>query len=226
MQRNSLLSVEDEIGYVKHLKELKENETAAEDVPEAIRAQLERMAAERRAQMSYPGTLGLPPLLDHRRQQYGIIDDAFAYGGQCAYDRLLVWLIPQWEGATYGRTKILMPDATREAEGQTAPRAVVVSAGMLALDHLRSNGMDLGHIITFANQGHWRLRVGDVGGKLQYLVILNSGDVVSSEDTYRLIRSGVLKVSCRRLEGGAPAHHYVVNDEGLAPMRPWREFDE
>lgn len=219
-----------ENGYVDLLRMKAENETPVEELSDDLRSAAERRSAARRAQLSEPGKLNLPPLLDYRRQKYGIIDDAFHYGGQCAYDRLLVWQIPLWEGATFGKTKILMPETTKDAESQTAPRAIIVAAGLMALDHLRSNGMDLGHIVTFANQGHWRLRIGEVGGNYQYLIILSSGDVVSSEDTRRLTDLGFLTPSLRVLEGGAPAHYYAVakmaDDGALMPQRPYKEFDE
>lgn len=222
----SLLTTEEELRYVETRKGLNEGRVKVESLDSGSVPRLEREATDREKKMAPAGALGLPPLLDHRRLQYGIIDSAFHYGGQAAWDKVLVHQIPQWEGDTYGDTRIIMPESAKRAEAQTAPRAIIVSAGLIALDQLRSNGMDLGHIVTFANQGHWRLRVGNVGGSLEYLIILQTGDIVSSEDTRRLIDMGLMKIDVLHPEGAAPCHVYMGSGPLMVPVRPNATFDE
>lgn len=222
----SLLTTEEELRYVESRKPFNEGRPKVDAFSDDAKSRLERKGGEREKKMAPAGGLGLPPLLDHRRLQYGIIDAAFHYGGQAAWDKVLVHQIPQYEGDTYGDTKILMPESAKRTEAQTAPRAIIVSAGLIALDQLRSNGMDLGHIVTFANQGHWRLRVGDVAGSLEYLIILQTGDIVSSEDTRRLIDMGLMKIDVLHPEGAAPCHVYMGSGPLMVPVRPNATFDE
>lgn len=149
--------------------------------------------------MSPAGALGLPELLDQRRLEYGIMDSAFT--AAAAYDRIMVAQFSQMESETFGKdSKIVMPDTVREKELQSAPRGVIISAGLRALDDIRSNGMDLGHIIYFVRFSPWRIRFDIVEGEQFFLLVLRSGDIISSEDTARNLRSGKLRCMADRVE--------------------------
>jgi hypothetical protein len=153
--------------------------------------------------MSPPGTLGLPPLLDERRLRYGMCDAVFA--AQAAYDRILLFQIdPSFsDGEKYGDTGIYMPDSAKRRVREEAPRGVIVSAGLRALDSLRSNGMDLGHIVSFVRLSPWRLPVDMIAGAPVYVLILRDSDIVGSEDTAAALRAGGLVIEAK------PDHSYI-----------------
>lgn len=141
-----------------------------------------------RQRQSPKGAFGLPELLDARRLKYAIPDGAFQ---RCSvYDRILVWQIPSDEGETFGDTMIIMPETSKVKARESAPRGIIVSAGLLALDHLRSNGMDLGHIVNFVIQAPWRLQIDTVNGHPFFLLILRDGDLIASEDLQYALKNG------------------------------------
>ena len=142
----------------------------------------------RRARLAPPGSLGLAPLLDERRIEFLIPDEAFRE--QPLYDRIFVFQISMWKGETYGDTVVVMPPTIQDAEKFSNPRGVLVAAGPIALDELRSNGCDLGHIITFIKLAPWRLQIASHGGHDDHILILRSCDVIASEDLARALRAG------------------------------------
>lgn len=229
-RRPALLSLAEEHRYVAWLREnaLEGTFDSAALAPD-MAADLEARAVKRRERMAPEETLGLQPLLEFRRLEYGIPDGAFRT--QAAYDRVLLWQIGQYEGkGTWGGGSILMPDAAREHERGTAPRGVVVAAGLRALDHLRSNGMDLGHVVAIGGLSPWRIRCDTIDGKPKYVLLLASGDVAGSEDTRRLLDLGYATTECMVLDGGAPAHFYRSSEDGSAepslPQQPYKTFEE
>lgn len=162
-------------------------EAAGNPVKEALLAvEIDKVVAKRvsriAAKMSPPGALGLPLLIEQRRLRYGIVDSCFAV--QAAYDRILVFQIePEWaQGETYGSGPIVMTETARRRSKEEAPRGVIVSAGLKALDNLSSNGMTLGHIVHFLRLHPWRLPVDLIDGIPEHLIILRDGDIVGSED--------------------------------------------
>lgn len=156
----------------------------------------------------------LPPLLEARRLEYGIPDGAFQV--EATFGRILVWQIPQFEGDTYKGTSIIMTEKTKERERDSAPRGIVVSAGLSARDYLLSNGMDVGHIISFVRLSPFEMRCDIVGrGIPQEMKILQIGDIIASEDLKQALRSGAAKIVC---EDGV---HKYVDSEG----KVWRPQD-
>lgn len=173
----------------------------------SVLAAIENMTADMKANMAEPGALGLPPLLERRRLEFGIVDAKFKV--QAVYDRVLIHQLPPQEfaGGTFGGGTIVAPDKTMDRERREAPRGIVVSAGLRALDELRSNGIDLGHIITFVRAAPWRMRVAYVGAKEENVIILQSGDIVSSEDLRARILAGEV---CEKSEDsdGTITHYF------------------
>lgn len=140
-----------------------------------------------------PGEFGLPPLLEARRLEHGIPDGAFKM--QCVYNRMIVWQLPDDDSETYKGTSILMTNRAQERERDIAPRAVIVSAGLSAMDYLRSNGMDLGHIVNFVRLSPYEWRCDIVGrGIEQQCKILQAGDIIGSEDLSAALRSGECRI--------------------------------
>ena len=182
--------------------------------------------------MSKPGALGLPPLLESKRLEWAIPDGAFKM--QMVFDRLLVWQLDQGDDTDvnengercYPGTNIVMPDVGEKREFEEAPRGILVGAGLTALDALRSNGIDLGHTITFCRHAPWRMRVDAVAGKDLYALLLRAGDITGSEDLANALRAGKCRVEVKESDKGDGAivrEHWFVDSEGVAwaPSEPF-----
>lgn len=174
---------------------------------------------ERSRRIAPAGTLGLPKLLDDRRLQYGVIDDAFKV--QAAFDRVFVLPLESEQGATYGNTGILMPDTVRARKDAQAARGLLIGAGLLALDALRSNGIDLGHVVTFINNAPFMYEYGYLGGKRRYFLLMRAGDLCGSEDLAASMRDGTVRV------GEEDDCHVFVDTGGRVwkPRDPWQGDD-
>lgn len=157
-------------------------------------AEAERESKARLEHMSPPGKLGLPPLLEQRRWEIGMIDQLFSQAA--VYERLLLYQITtkEFEGGTAGTSGIIVPDATLSRDLKEAPRAVVVSAGLNALDYLHSHGMGVGCIVTICREAPYGIRVAVVGGKYYSLIIVDAGDVCASEDLADEMREGRARI--------------------------------
>lgn len=136
----------------------------------------------------------LSKLLDERRLQYKIHDACFDF--QPPYDRVLVYQIPFSEtGAARPGSPIIMTDKMKEASDFYGLEGVIVSAGLLALEHLRTNGMDLGHRIMFATTIVRKMAMGYYADKPFELLVMSSADIQGSYDTRRLLREKKLRIA-------------------------------
>jgi co-chaperonin GroES (HSP10) len=180
---------------------------------------IERAAALTEAEskvMAAPGTLGLPALLEAKRQRYRITDGAFRV--QPVFDRILVWQISEHEGETFGGGGIIMPETVKKRERVETPRGIIVSAGLLALDHLRSNGIDLGHTVYFIQNAPWRIRCDVVGGHMFHVMVLRDGDLIGSVELRSAITTGKIEVTLRE------SQHILTDKAGNVlgtPQLPW-----
>lgn len=180
-------------------------------------AEFEKASVSIREHMSPPGALGLPPLLEARRMEWGITDGAFDC--QAAYDRILIFQIPQkgFEKGMYGgESRLIVPENAQELRKRQAPRGIIVSAGLKALDELRSNGMELGDIVMFNHVAPWRVETDVIGGKMHYLLVMHTGHIIGSEDTARRLRNGELKLTT---PGMAKVDHMYETEDYTAPPR-------
>ena len=168
--------------------------------------------------MSPPGALGLPPLLEAKRLKYQITDGTFRV--HPAFDRILVFQISEHEGETFGGGAIIMAPTVAKREEVETPRGVIISAGLLALDHLRSNCIDIGHTVYFVQNAPWRIRVDVNRGHLFHVMVLRDGDLIGSEDTQEAVRKGNLKVTYNKDTG---QHVYADQDGNIlgTPTLPW-----
>jgi len=180
--------------------------------PEALE-EARKLSEEMAKLMSEPGKLDLPPLLEQARQRYSIPDSAFQE--QAIYDRVHVWQISQFEGETYGKGPILMPDQAKLRELQSNPRGILLSAGPAAMDALLSNGVDLGHLVTFINMAPFRTRQDVVDGHETHMMVLGASDITSSKTLMDELRRGDKRVQLEDFQGRT--YHTVVNREGV----PW-----
>lgn len=127
--------------------------------------------------------LGLPAKLEARRKEYGIPVGAF--GMQAMFDRVLIWQISDHQGDTFKGTSIVMSERSKARTREEAPRGVIVSAGLRALDFLRTNGSDIGNIVRFVRLSPWRMPVDFVDAKEVHLMVIRAGDIIADEDIDR-----------------------------------------
>src|SRR5688500_8982884 len=93
------------------------------------------MRQSKRTALAPPGSLGLPPLLEEKRLRYEIPDACFKW--HASYDRCFAYQVPA-EKENFHGTSIIAPETTRDYEARVTPKMVLVSAGLKALDNLRS----------------------------------------------------------------------------------------
>jgi len=153
-------------------------------------------------QISPPGALGLPPLLDEKRLRYRMIDDVFKR--QPLFDYVYVWQLPETE-LDFGEEHILVPDEVKNRIAKSMPRGVIVAAGLGALDVLRSNCIELGHTVTFMRFSPWMLPIGVVGSTPVTLLPLKVSALRDSEELGAAFASGDVKVCFDEEEG---LHYY------------------
>lgn len=180
--------------------------------------------------ISAPGKLRmppelLPPLLEERRWPHFIPDQAFDI--MPAVDTVHIWQIGRPRATFSDGGMIVMSEQGRDQQRNESPRGIIVTAGLLALDQLRSHGIDLGHIVYLLRMSPYRLPMDMIGHRESTgLLVLHAGDIKGSEDTMAMLRSGELQV--RRVKEQTPEgveierHVYVRKDGShLSPVRPW-----
>lgn len=196
----------------------------SDDLAARDRAQAERKSKIIRERMSPKGQLpGMTPLLDERRFEYGITDGAFKY--QASYDRIYVWQVAMQKGDKYEGSSIYLAESTQKRELNKAPCGIIVSAGLLALDSLRSNGIDLGHRILFCHSAPYHIRYDMIEGQEFHLVILTAGDIIGSEDLATNLRNRTVRV--KQSDSAGYPQHSLINEEGKPwlPQNAWRQED-
>jgi co-chaperonin GroES (HSP10) len=164
------------------------------------------------------GALGLPPLLEQRRLEYGIIDACFE--AQPAFDRVYVVQISTHEDEKIGN--IIMPQMAQDREKGESPRGILIAAGLRAMDHLRSNGIQLGDIVRFIDMAPFRFIADTVEGHEINVMILNDGDILDSLDTKRRVKEGKMRIACGFNKDGTFTHFWEsLDDEQVGtPQQP------
>lgn len=166
--------------------------------------EMDREARLRASIMSPKGKLGLPPLLDARRLEWLITDGAFAIAP--LFNRVHIHQIPRFVNKKKGL--IHMPDTVAHSQLRACHRGILVSAGALALDALRSNGVDLGHVVHFVHVNPLRLFVDYAEGLEPQVLVMTVDCVESSEDLAEAIRNE----KCRVVMGEDGKHRYINKD--------------
>jgi hypothetical protein len=169
--------------------------------------------------LSPPGALGLPPLLEKKRLEHEIPDFYFTTA-QAVYDRVLIVQLVENEGGKYAGTRIEMTNKAQYKDQREAPRGVIISAGLHALDALRSNGIDIGHTVYISRMSTYRIVMGVVMGKDFDALVVHAGEITMSED---LLHSGA-RVEVRDIErdGVVQKEHFFVDEKGEVwnPVHP------
>ena len=127
------------------------------------------------------GYYNIPELLDSRRLQYLIPNGAFEIAP--AFDRIWIWQISTTEGETYAKNgKIVMPEQIIAARRQTAPKGILISAGLKAMDALYSTGIEIGHIVMFKKLAPFCMPVEEIDGHPLTVMVMRDGDIEGSYD--------------------------------------------
>jgi hypothetical protein len=148
-----------------------------------------RIESKLRKSLKPLGHYNIPEVLDKRRLEYLIPNGAFeSYPG---FDKCYIWQI-SLEGSrdTYSEGgKILMPEAVKSYKKNTAPRGILVSAGLQAMDSLYSTGFAIGHIVRFKKFSPFIMPVGEIDGHELAVMVVRDGDIEASEDTASWLNS-------------------------------------
>lgn len=146
-----------------------------------------------------------------------------ATSSQAVFDRVLVWQWPEdWYGGDkFHGTDIDKPESTKARQGYDTPRGIIVSAGLNALDVLRSQGMDIGHVVHFCVNSMYRRPLDDHDSK--HLALLRVGDIVDSEDLAESIDRHLCSVEVVDTPKGP--EHRVLGPNGApwSPQLPYME---
>jgi len=146
----------------------------------------------------------LHPLLTQRMKEF----DIPPWPGEACFERVIVYCIPDSHAArekTEGG--IYIPTQRVDTDKARSPRGIVVSAGLKALDVLRSNGMDIGELVWFAPHVPFRYVVGRSGAQDIEFKFMNVGDIVLSEDILGRVLDGDAKatnINGKHTYSGAP----------------------
>lgn len=188
-----------------------ETEGAPLYIPKEVLEKAERQTEEIKAKMSPAGFIK-HELLDLRRRQFGIPDSAFRV--QAMFNIVYVHQIQDamFEKGTYGDSSIVIPKSYEDNRKRAAHRGIIVSAGLNALDILKSNGMDLGHIVDFVRQSPFRLEYDVAAGEMLHLLTLHVSDIYGSEDTATALRERRIAMVSDVLPNGAVIHMYKGAD--------------
>jgi hypothetical protein len=182
----------------------------------------EHIEKELKRRMAKRGKLGLPPTLDARRLKYGVPNGAFKIAP--IYDTVYVFQLPTADGTTFQEGgAIEMPQAAMQQIVNESPRGLLVAAGLRALDELRSNGVDVGHIVQLHRLSPYRLYVDTIAGYRFTLVMLRAGDIRGSEDLQAALAAG----ECKVVFDEKIAQHVFVDKKGKRwnPVLPWLPDD-
>lgn len=172
-----------------------------------------------------------PARLRERALHWNVPPGAFAV--QAAFDRVILWQVLDWDlepvredddnpesrvvGWRYRNgSKLMVPERVLEREKNTNPRCLVISAGLQALDIMRSNGIELGDYVRIVRLQPYRLPVElDVDFQTHYVIPVRASDIIASEDAAERLRSGSLKVEVQQ-RGNYKGHFYV--GEGIPDL--------
>ena len=176
----------------------------------------EREADTVRKRQAPLGALGLPDLLDRRRVEYAIPDELFSE--HASFDRIFAFQVRLHNRNKAGdESKIILTQQGMQRELESAPYGIILSAGLPALDELRSNGIDLGHVVGFIREAPWRKPMAVINGVEFYIMLLRVGDITGSVDLATAIKNGECRIEVRELksdDGHVTREHVFVDANG------------
>jgi hypothetical protein len=185
------------------LKQLAENQRKMFIVAESIEKKLKESLKPR-------GYYNIPELLDSRRLEYLIPNGAFeSYPG---FDKVYIWQISTKESNTYAKGgQIVMPDNILAAKKNTAPKGIIVSAGLKAMDALYSTGFELGHIVYFKKFAPFVLPIEEIDGHELTVMLVRDGDIESSVDVATSLHSRKGQIKNVSIDAKSYDFRYVLD---------------
>lgn len=167
------------------------------DVPQGVLLDLKAKRVDESvlASQAPAGALGLPEHLDARRLHYGIPNEAFKR--EAAFDWIYVWqILPEYQESDIinGTTKLVKAITTQRRERDQSARCVLVSAGLGALDSLRTHGIQIGDVVEVARYSPQRVEISMHGGEPQHLLLMPVGSICGSEDIVERRKKGLRTV--------------------------------
>jgi hypothetical protein len=155
-------------------------------------------------------------LLESRLKEFGIQPCPY----QPAFDRVVVYKLPDDMSArdTYSKSGVIVkPDNVRARDKDVTPRGVLIGAGIGAMDYLRSNAIELGHIVWIVRLSPWQHVVEvDENGREVGMAFLHAADIVGSEDLLQAIKSKKVRIKV----GDDGKHQYSVSDSAMPRFDP------
>lgn len=164
------------------------------------------------------GTLGLDRHLDEARVKFGIPDTAFDVAA--SYDRVFVFQVSLLkDGKKGGDSMIHLPDSTLDREKNKAPTGCIVSAGLRALDILKSNGHQLGDVVLHTNAVPYFVRFDNISGHDQHMIVLKAGQISGNYDLAERLKNRAVRLKLEHDSDGSPYHAYIdENGKSLVPQ--------
>jgi hypothetical protein len=130
------------------------------------------------------GHYNIPMLLDERRLEYGIPNGAFEQFP--VFDKVYIWQVNMTARQEFVPGGAIVKTEQRIAHDRnTAPRGIIISAGLQALDALLSSGIDVGHMVRFKKFSPFIQPVEEINGVELTVMVIRDGDIVASEDLAR-----------------------------------------
>lgn len=169
-----------------------------------------------RARMSERGALGLPDALEAARWKHGLIDACFEH--QAIFDAVFVYqLDPNEDSENYADTSILRPEVAKLRDKQQSSVGILISAGLQALDQLRSEGTDLGDYVQVIKLAPFRVVCGHIAGEEVALLHMRTGDIVGNKSLAARLRKGEVRVVD---VGGSRMDHRYTSQSGISGEKP------
>jgi hypothetical protein len=195
------------------------------DAHEAVIRQEQHVkdVAERLKQkMAPPGIFDIPPILEERRQRHLVPDGAFRI--QPLYDWCVLYQLAREDmedGATWGDSPIVKTQNAQKVAQNESPRALLISAGLGALDTLSSHGICIGDIVFMVRNAPWAIQIDVIGTERLYARICRDADLAAGEDLMKRLTSGELKQASKVNSDGQRIHYYETKDgKPLNPVTP------
>ena len=171
-----------------------------------------------------------------RCKRWGVHPGAFDY--QASFDRIFVWqVIPfdlEYKDGFWclpGQS-ISIPPKSLDRGRYTAPRGILLSAGLEAMDELATNGIRIGDYVDFLRLTPFMKPVGFSPSLESIPVVLcSASDVTSSEDVATRRKAGKIKMVWKRMklpDGGEFVGHVYEGEgipDGCPPLRAEKRED-
>jgi hypothetical protein len=138
-----------------------------------------------------------PRLLLERARFWGV--PAGAFNTIPAFDRIYFYhVVPMGlvakegvEGTWFQKDSVIaIPEDSKRRIQTMSPRGILLGAGALALEQLRTHAIDLGHYTSILRLSPFRVVVDYVNSREFTVTSSRAQDIIGSEDTARMLKEG------------------------------------